>query len=248
MSSRNIASQVVALSVVLVLALTACGNVSTAAIADQADTSASIASEDLGSTNFDVAIDTFTASFAASVADYASGTLANSFEGMAEGISADVDVYGDAFSSADVAAQEAGNLAASVEGAADEAYQVAYAETFAEAYAQAYADQYGDAASVAAKAVVEDFASSMNADIEAIESGLASNSVEDIEGGTLANDFMNAYDEANAAASAQVDPGGQAAGSSGPADNGNLTLGVALVLILVVGGGVWLMRANKQNA
>ena len=66
MTKKNRTSQMAVASLILVLVLSACGSGSTAAIADQANTSASIAAEDMSTDQFNVAMTTFAASFAAS--------------------------------------------------------------------------------------------------------------------------------------------------------------------------------------
>lgn len=255
MTKQSRTSGILALSLVMALALSACGSVSTAAIADQANTSASFAAEDISTDQFNVAMTTFAASFAASFAEDASAALSASFEDMSESLSADVDIYGSAYDSAHVAGEAAGKLAASVEGAANDAYQVAYAETFSVAYGEAYAAEYDSAMRGVASAAIDDLASGLNADIAELEgAALSADLASDDAGSGEANvqigdsnmlgaSFEDALDDALSAASAQVDPGASASGTP----TTTLNTWVAVIIVLVIGGGVWLKRFNKQN-
>lgn len=242
-------SGILALSLVLALALSACGS------ADLADTSTSFAADDVASAQFDVATIGFASSFAASFADDAAEALSASFEGMSEGLSASVDVYGTAYETAHAAADQAGKLAASVEGASDDAYAVAYAETFSVAYGEAYAAEYDSAMQTAASVAIDDLSASINADIAELESAITEASVNGdpsaaIEAGVEVGDdnllgasFEDAMSEAQAA-SVEVDGG--SAGTSSP----SVTLNVwtAVIILLAIGGGFWLLRFNRENA
>ena len=251
MTQKSKTSGILALSLVLALALSACGS------ANLADTGTSFAIEDVSTDQYNVAVTTFAASFAASFAEDASSSLSASFEGMTEGLSAEVDVFGSSFATAHAAGEAAGELAASVEGASDEAYEVAYAESFAVSYGEAYAHEYDGAMQGVAAAAIDDMASSLDADIAEIagaglsadaasaDAGSGEANVEISDGNTLGTSFENAMDDANSAASVEI-----TGGSTSTNAPGTITLNtwVAVIALLVVGGGVWLLRFNKDNA
>jgi hypothetical protein len=257
MNKKGKTSGILALSLVLVLALTACGGSSNVSILDQANTVTSFAVENVSTDQYNVAVTTFASSFAASFAEDASSSLTASFEGMSEGLTAEVDVFGAAFANAHAEADAAGTLAASVEGASDQAYEVAYAEAFAVSYGEAYSAEYDGAMQGVAAAAIDDLASSLDADIAEIagaglsadaasaDAGSGEANVELSEGNSLANSFENALDDANSAASVEITGGST---STNAPDTITLNTWVAVIIVLVIGGGFWLLRFNKDNA